>query len=369
MNLSGIGVNNCNCISSILDYSHEIPYVYGFSTESIMIDFNKVKSLISEADRILLTTHDNPDGDGLGCCAAMYFYLREIGKDCRIIICSKMPSEYSFLNSEQIFEVHELEQHQDWIKNVNLVVIFDVGNIKRLKTICSEINSHSLPTLNIDHHPHDDDDLFTYNLVDVNAAATGEILYNYLKLAKDEQLPKEVCEGIYTAIMTDTGSFRYSNTNIKCHEIAIECFRSGINHSYIYQQVYETSTKSRVKLLGTILHQLHYELDGELAWFIVDNTMMEQCEADKTDVEGFSDFVRTINGVEVALMIMESGENKCKMNFRSKGKYIVNDIANTLGGGGHPFASGAIIQGSVKKATPRILDVVRKSIVSQQGVK
>ena len=138
---------------------------------------------------------------------------------------------------------------------------------------------------------------------------------------------------------------------------------------YIYQQVYENTTKSRVKLLGTVLHQIHYELDGELAWFIVDNTMMEQCKADKTDVEGFSNFVRAINGVEVALMIMESGKNKCKMNFRSKGKYIVNDIANTLGGGGHPFASGAIIQESVKKATPRILDVVRKSIVSQQGVK
>ena len=180
---------------------------------------------------------------------------------------------------------------------------------------------------------------------------------------------KDICEGIFSAIMTDTGSFRYSNTNIHCHEIAIECYKAGVDTSYIYQQVYENTTKSRVKLLGTVLHQIHYELDGELAWFIVDNTMMEQCEADKTDVEGFSDFVRTINGVEVALMIMESGKNKCKMNFRSKGKYIVNDIANTLGGGGHPFASGAKIQGSIEKATPHILDVVRKSIVSQQGVK
>jgi len=366
MNLSGIGVNNCNCISSILDYSHEIPYVYGFSTESIMIDFNKVKSLISEADRILLTTHDNPDGDGLGCCAAMYFYLREIGKDCRIIICSKMPSEYSFLNSEQIFEVHELEQHQDWIKNVNLVVIFDVGNIKRLKTICSEINSHSLPTLNIDHHPHDDDDLFTYNLVDVNAAATGEILYNYLKLAKDEQLPKEVCEGIYSAIMTDTGSFRYSNTNIKCHEIAIECFRSGINHSYIYQQVYESKSKGRIKLLGNILSNLTFECDDELAWFIIDKSTLDECDATPEDVGGLTDFVRTIRGVEVALMILDSGRDTCRINYRSKGKYIINGIAKTLGGGGHPLAAGAVLEGSMETVLPKVLNETKQSLQEQK---
>ena len=113
MNLSGIEVNNCNFISSTLDYSHELLYIYHFSTGYIMIDFIKVKSLISKADRILLSTHENPDGDGLGCCAAMYFHLREEGKDCRIIISSELPSEYSFLNSKQIFDVHKLVQHQD----------------------------------------------------------------------------------------------------------------------------------------------------------------------------------------------------------------------------------------------------------------
>ena len=228
---------------------------------------------------------------------------------------------------------------------------------------------YNLTSLNIDHHPLLDDSVFTYNHVNTNAAATGEIIFDILEQCFSIDFTKDICEGIFSAIMTDTGSFRYSNTNIHCHEIAIECYKAGVDTSYIYQQVYENTTKSRVKLLGTVLHQIHYELDGELAWFIVYNTMMEQCEADKTDVGGFADFVRSINGVEVALMIIESGENKCKVNFRSKGKYIVNDMANTLGGGGHPLASGAKIQESVKKATPHILDVVRKSIVSQQGVK
>ncbi len=366
MNLSGIGVNNCNCISSILDYTHETPYFYGFSSESIMIDFNKVKSLISEADRILLTTHENPDGDGLGCCAAMYFHLRESGKDCRIILCSRMPSEYSFLNSEQIFEVHELVQHQDWIKNVNLVIIFDVGNIKRLKTILSEINSHTLPTLNIDHHPHEGDNLFTYNLVDINAAATGEMLYNYLKLARTGKFPKEICEGIYTAIMTDTGSFRYSNTNTKCHEIAIECFQSGINHSYIYQQIYESNSKGRIKLLGNILSNLTFECDNELAWFIIDKSTLDECDSTPEEVGGLTDFVRTIRGVEVALMIFDSGHDTCRINYRSKGKYIINGIAKTLGGGGHPLAAGAVLEGSMETVLPKVLNETKQSLQEQK---
>ena len=95
--------------------------------------------------------------------------------------------------------------------------------------------------------------------------------------------------------------------------------------------------------------------------------MMERCEADNTDVEGFSDFVRTINGVEVALMILESGKDRLRVNFRSKGKYIVNEMAKTLGGGGHPFAAGTKIFEPLEKAIPHILDVVRKSIVSQNG--
>jgi|TARA_B100000959_G_scaffold83087_1_gene88502 phosphoesterase RecJ-like protein len=333
------------------------------------MNLNRYKPIIENINRVALSTHENPDGDGLGCAAAMYHFYKNKNIDCKIILPTSLPHEFEFLEKGSMFYLYSSETMDSWLKDVDLIIIFDVGDINRLRDIRGAIQKYNLPSLNIDHHTLVDGSLFTYNLVDTHAAATGEIVFDILEQCFSIDFTKDICEGIFSAIMTDTGSFRYSNTNIHCHEIAIECYKAGVDTSYIYQQVYENTTKSRVKLLGTVLHQIHYELDGELAWFIVDNTMMEQCEADKTDVEGFSDFVRTINGVEVALMIMESGKNKCKMNFRSKGKYIVNDIANTLGGGGHPFASGAKIQGSIEKATPHILDVVRKSIVSQQGVK
>jgi len=331
------------------------------------MNLDRYKSILEDPHRVALTTHENPDGDGLGCAVAMYHFYKDQKKDCKIILPSPLPDEYKFFEKGSMFHEYSSDNLDSWLKDVDLIIIFDVGDSRRLKGIRNAIQIYKLPSLNIDHHALMDESAFTYNLVDTQAAATGEIVFDILDQCFSYPLTKDICEGIFAAIMTDTGSFRYSNTNIHCHEIAIECYKAGVDASFIYQQVYETSTKSRVKLLGTIIHQLHYEMDGELAWFVVDKAIIEQCEADTKDVEGFSDFVRTINGVEVALMIMESGEDKCRVNFRSKGKYIVNEMAITLGGGGHPFASGVKIQESIEKATPHILDVVRKSIISQNS--
>lgn len=331
------------------------------------MNLNRYKSVLEDINRVALTTHENPDGDGLGCAAAMYHFYKDKKKECKIILPTPLPAEYEFLEKGSMFHLYSSETMDSWLKDVDLIIVFDVGDSRRLKGIGKAIQMFQITSLNIDHHALMDESAFTYNLVDVQAAATGEIVFDILDQCFSYTFTKDICEGIFSAIMTDTGSFRYSNTNIHCHEIAIECYKAGVNASYIYQQVYETSTKSRVKLLGTILHQLHYELDGELAWFVIDKNTMKLCEAKDKDVEGFSDFVRTIKGVEVALMILESGKDNCRVNFRSKGKYIVNEMAKTLGGGGHPFAAGVKIKESIEKAIPRILDVVRKSIVSQNG--
>ena len=331
------------------------------------MNLDRYKSVLEDPQRVALTTHENPDGDGLGCAVAMYHFYKDKKKDCKIVLPSPLPDEYKFFEKGSMFHEYSSDNLDSWLRDVDLIIIFDVGDSKRLRDIRNAIQRFQLTSLNIDHHALMDESAFTYNLVDTQAAATGEIVFDILDQCFSHSLTKDICEGIFSAIMTDTGSFRYSNTNIHCHEIAIECYKAGVDASFIYQQVYENSSKSRVKLLGTILNQLHYEMDGELAWFVVNEATMRQCEANDKDVEGFSDFVRTINGVEVALMILESGKDRLRVNFRSKGKYIVNEMAKTLGGGGHPFAAGTKIFEPLEKAVPHILDVVRKSIVSQNG--
>ena len=332
---------------------------------NIPIDWNAVHGIIDQANTIMLTTHENPDGDGLGSESGLYYHLIENGKDVRIVNYSPLPLQYDYLNLDNIFECYDKSAHDPWLSKVDLVIIFDVGDYVRIRTLVDAIEKHELNTMNIDHHPHMNDDLFTHNLVDLSAAATGCMVYDYLKVARDEPILKNSLEGIYTAVMTDTGCFRYSNTDTKCHEIATQSLNAGIETHMIYQRIYENSTRSRIKLMGDFLSNLKYELDGSLAWFTITREMMDNANGQKSDVEGFSDMVRSISGVEVALMIFEQDTSSCRINFRSKGKYSVNDIAKTLGGGGHAFAAGALINGKLGDVIEKTVNTAKRSLKTQ----
>ena len=329
------------------------------------MEWQQINEMIIASERILLSTHENPDGDGLGSASAMYYHLQEEGKECRIINCSDLPDEYDFLNQDRIFELYDAEEHDEWLTKCDLAIIFDVGDFKRVRGIKDAINRNEIKTINIDHHPHSDDHPFSLNVVDTNAAATGAIVFDYLKMARKKPMTKNMCEGLYTAIMTDTGSFRYSNTDAKCHEIAIECLKAGVETSRIYQRVYETKPQGGVRLLARVIDNITFDSSGELAWFSIDQKMLEAANASSKDVDGFTDFVRSIKGVEVAVMVFENGTNSCRINFRSKGKYAINDVAKYFGGGGHRFAAGAIVKGNKETIIPLVVTETKASLEEQ----
>ena len=326
------------------------------------IDWSKVDVVIKKASKILLTTHENPDGDGLGAEIGIYYHLKELGKDVRILNYSPLPTNFDFLNSDNVFETYNINKDEKWVSSVDLVIVFDVGDFKRTRTVADAVLKHKLKILNIDHHPHPENNSFTYNCVDLKAAATGSMVYRYLKINRDKPIEKKSLEGIYTAVMTDTGCFKYSNTNIECHQIAIECLGGGVETHKIYQSIYENSTKPRMKLMGEFLSNINYELNGMFAWSLVTLEMLKNAKAEVNDVEGFSDMARSITGVEVAVMILQQDENLCRINFRSKGRIVINDIAKSLGGGGHPLAAGAKIEGNIKTVRNIVVDTTIKSL-------
>jgi len=329
------------------------------------MDWTQVSAMIDDAQHILLTTHENPDGDGLGSASAVYYYLQSEGKDCRIINCSPLPEEYEFLNKENIFEKYETDSFDEWFATCDLAIIFDVGDYVRIRGIKDQIEKNQINTLNIDHHPYPEGHPFTYNAVDTSAAATGVLVYDFLVNFMKKPLSKKIGEGIYTAVMTDTGSFRYSNTDAICHEIAIACLDVGVETSKIYQQVYERKPTGGVRLLARVIDNIRFENNGELAWFTIDQSMLDSAGASSKDVDGFTDFVRTIKGVEVALMVFENGSDVCRVNFRSKGKYVINDVAKHFGGGGHKFAAGAVVEGSKDDIAPQVVAETKSSLEKQ----
>ena len=320
------------------------------------VNYSKIEQIISENEKIFISTHINPDGDSLGSAFAMYHYLKKIGKDCRIINHSEVPLVYSFLNEKEIFnEIND--ENIAFIKNADLGIILDIGDFYRLGEVANVIEGTTIETINIDHHPLTENNFFTHNFINLDASSVGEILYSYFSSLGSDTIDKEMMLGIYSAVLTDTGSFRFSNTNQLSHEIAVDAIKMGINISEIYQNIYENSSVSRIKLLGNVIQKLNFDCNGELLWFSLNNDMVKEVDGTNQDFDGFTDFFRGIQGVEIALMLYDL-KGKVRLSFRSKGKYKVNDVAKKMGGGGHPFASAALVDGEFSDVKSTVLGLL-----------
>ncbi len=320
------------------------------------VNYSKIEQIISENEKIFISTHINPDGDSLGSAFAMYHYLKKIGKDCRIINHSEVPLVYSFLNEKEIFnEIND--ENIAFIKNADLGIILDIGDFYRLGEVANVIEGTTIETINIDHHPLTENDFFTHNFINLDASSVGEILYSYFSSLGSDIIDKEMMLGIYCAVLTDTGSFRFSNTNQLSHEIAVDAIKMGINISEIYQNIYENSSVSRIKLLGNVIQKLNFDCNGELLWFSLNNDMVKEVDGTNQDFDGFTDFFRGIQGVEIALMLYDL-KGKVRLSFRSKGKYKVNNVAKKMGGGGHPFAAAALVDGEFSDVKSTVLGLL-----------
>tara|TARA_Y100001970_G_C14203899_1_gene842761 strand:- start:703 stop:1701 length:999 start_codon:yes stop_codon:yes gene_type:complete len=328
-----------------------------------MLDkFKYINDRIKESENILLSTHENPDCDGLGSEIAFYYYLKSLGKKCRVINCTAMSSKYGFIDPENIVEVYE-PTNDDWLKTVDLALIFDVGSYKRLREIYPLINDCN-NKINIDHHISKDSSFFSFELIDVKAPATGFIAWDFLNNINPATLQDiKVANALYSAIITDTGSFRYSNTNPKTHIIASSLLESGVEPNEIYQNVYENRTKSQIALLSYVIDNTNYVIGDEVAYITLFKKDFERCGADLSENDGMADFLRSIEGVEISFVITEVESDVYKINFRSRKKYIINDIAERFNGGGHALASGATVNTSdVQKLEDDIIFYLRERI-------
>ena len=321
-------------------------------------DWSQVKKIVFNNQSFVLTTHINPDGDGLGSEIALAEYLKSIGKKAIIINKSPIADNYLFLDPSHEIMVYNAAQHQEILEAADAFFILDISDWGRMKEIGVFINSSPKPRVCIDHHncPYK----FTEcDIIDPRVSSTGELVYELL-LELGAKINKRMAEAIYTCILTDTGSFRFSNTTPRAHQIAAELIKLGINSRQIYQEVYEQNKPSKMKLLGFILQNLQFECNDKLVWFNITQKMLSHSRVNSWDTEGFADFPRSIRGVEVSLMFTELDKNKTKVSFRSKGKIVLNSVAMKLGGGGHEFAAGALLERPLSDSNTIVLKETKK---------
>lgn len=332
------------------------------------INFSDLQRIISSAGPILLTTHVNPDCDGLGSEIALYHHLKSIGKECRIINISGMPEVHKFLDLEGNAEKYSKDM-DEWIKSVDITILLDIGDGNRIGEM-KDIVFENTKTICIDHHRIRKGSKYTYTMVNLNEPSTGTIIWKYLRfLDSDSKFSIPIATGLYAALVTDTGSFKYSNTGVESHHMASDLINSGINSYEIHMHIYENRSLEQVRLLGKVIENINFYNNGEIALFAITQNDLEQCKASHEDIDGFTEFCRSIRGVEIACMILETSENNFRINFRSKGKYIINDIAEKLNGGGHPLAAGAsILNQSVADAENKILALINHKIQGDVNV-
>ncbi len=313
-------------------------------------------AFIKTEDRFLITTHVNPDGDAMGSSLALGEILKMIGKEVVYYCDSPVPDQYLFLPG-----VDQFTRNFADIEPFNVVVVIDCGDLERLGDISKKIGETET-VLNIDHH-------MTNNipgelrLVDANACAAAEIVYRLIK-ELEQPITHAVALNLYTAILTDTGSFRFSNTNRAAFKMCEELVELGVVPQLVAQQVYGTYSEGRLRLLTEVLNSLEISPNKIFAMVTVTHAMMTKTRTGPGDINGFVDYPRFIKGTEFAALAREINEKKIHVSLRSKGKVDVSEIAERFGGGGHFTASGFNMEGtleSVKTHLFQIADSVEKS--------
>lgn len=300
----------------------------------------------------LVTTHENPDGDAVGSSLALAGYLKKLGKDVTIHFCDPVPDLYRFLPLADAV-IHHVPDN-----DFDVCFVLDVGEFRRAgKELCNAKRIRKF--INIDHHLTVDT-FGTINYIDSKAAATGILVYRILKHA-GAVIDYETALNLYTAIITDTGSFRYSNANPEAFAVAGELVATGINTWSVAEKLYESQPRERLELLALALSTLSISKRGDFASITVTLDMYEKTGASAELTDGFVNYPRSIRGVEVSVFFREIEPKLFKVGFRSKGKIDVSSLAAAFGGGGHHNAAGCNVAGTLDDVKTKIFDHLDKA--------
>ena len=313
--------------------------------------------------RFLLTTHINPDGDGLGSEVALGLWLQSLGKSVRIVNDSVVPPAFAFLTRHLPMETFEPESAEHRFDEADAVIVLDTSNRQRVGRLAALFDRHPAPVAVVDHHVSHARGFGQVNVIEPEASATGEIVYDLL-LEAGERITPAIAEALYVALMTDTGSFRYSNTDTHAHRMAADLLSHGLDPQRLHAQVHSHASAGRLRFFGEVLSALELDVDGRLVILDAAPEQFSRHGLVGADTDGLVDLPRTIAGVEVVVLFSEVDPGKVKVSLRSTGRVAIDGVATRLGGGGHMHAAGVLLRGSRADARARVLPDLRALIAA-----
>jgi len=316
---------------------------------------NEACQAIKKYNNFLITVHTSPEGDALGSEIGFLGLIEKLGKKGVIVNEDKIPYGYDFICPKGLINI--LDKNSSRIV-FDCFVALDCADLARTGEVY-KLNSLKKPILNIDHHISNRN-FGDINWVDPEASSCSEMVYRlYKKLGA--KIEKFAALAIYTGIMTDTGSFHYSNTSSSTFKAASELLKTGINTAEVYRNTHENIPLSDMKVLLKLLPKIKFYFSGKVACFRITKQAVKDARFSIDIADQLLNFARMIKGVEVVLLLKENFnlKNQVRINLRSQGKVDVNKIASYFAGGGHKAASGATLTGSIDKIEKEVISKIR----------
>ena len=304
------------------------------------ITIARTANFLRERDKFLLLCHRYPDGDTLGSAFALCRALLKLGKAARVLCPDDIPPKYDYLFSD--LDLPDFDEE--------CVITLDIADPHLLGRLAERYGD--AVDLCIDHHGSNKK-YAAYNLVDSKCAAAGELVYKII-LKLGLAIDRDMAAGLYTAISTDTGCFRFSNVTAQTHRITAGLLAAGVDFMAINTIMFETKSRARMEIERAVFDTLEYFSGGEIAIVRLTGAVIERSGADDSELEGIANIPRRIEGVKIGVLLREVPDG-CRISMRTVTGINASDICGFLGGGGHPCAAGATVPGDLDEAARRVL--------------
>ncbi|MCG2417916.1 bifunctional oligoribonuclease/PAP phosphatase NrnA [Aequorivita sp. F47161] len=321
-----------------------------------------VEKLLASPQEIVIVGHKNPDGDAVGSCLGLSFFLKSLGHNTTVVMPNDFPDFLKWLPGVEEIIIYEKDRETtaDLVKTANVVFTLDFNSLDRVGELQTVLENTAAKFVMIDHHQQPADyAAATYS--DVKMSSTSEMVYHFIDaLGKTEKLSKEIAVNLYTGIMTDTGSFRFSSTSPTTHRVAAKLIEAGAESATVNQNVYDTNSPERMKLLGVALNNLVILPELHTAYITLTQKDLDDHNFKKGDTEGFVNYALSVKGINFAVIFIENKqESIVKISFRSKGHFSVNDFArNHYSGGGHINAAGGKSSQDLNKTINEFISIL-----------
>ena len=308
---------------------------------------------------VALSTHINADGDGCGSQTALARLLGQMGVRAIIVNPTPWPELFRWLLGDDVED--RSAQGAAALKSVDRLIVLDISDLGRLGNLAAAVRALPEDALVIDHHLPGDEPPGTTMLSDTAACATAELVFDFAKEC-GLTITTPIAKSLYTALVTDTGGFRFGNTSPRCLAVAAELLTAGVDPEQMYSRIYSSVPLGRLHLLRDALDTLEVDMTYGMAWVTIAAGALELHGVSSEDLDGVVEHPRSIAGVRLAMLFRDLGHGKVKVSFRSVAGVNVNILARAFGGGGHARASGALITGDIADVTARVLGEARRQL-------